>query len=252
MKLPRRNFLHLAAGAAALSGVSRVAWAQAYPTRPVRIIVGLAPGGQADIIARLIGQWLSERLGQPFVIDNRPGAATNIATEAVVRAPADGYTLLVVGPTQAINATLYDKLNFQFIRDIRATCLPPVRSAACCPTERTGLVRLSVSTWTAGRPATGFVQFTIIREFPWLLAGLLLVAVLIEVKRLQAPIAMMACAIFRFHIVNDVSILDEEELNLRHKNHAIAYAKRLANSAKNRGPKLSNPLNGGSTCTSTF
>src|SRR5215470_13852745 len=100
MKLPhRRQFLHLAAGAAALPAVSRVAWGQTYPTRPVRIIVGFAAGGGYDIIARLIGQWLSERLGQPFVIENRPGAATNIATQSVVNAPPDGYTLLLVGPT---------------------------------------------------------------------------------------------------------------------------------------------------------
>ena len=97
MKLPRRRFLHLAAGAAALPAVSRFAWAQAYPTRPVRMIVGFAAGGPADILARLMGQWLSERLGQPFVIENRPGAGSNIGTEAVVRAPADGYTLLMVG-----------------------------------------------------------------------------------------------------------------------------------------------------------
>jgi len=97
MKLPRRQFLHLAAGAAALPAVSRLAWAQAYPTQPVRIIVGVAPGGPTDILARLMGQWLSERLGQPFVIENRPGAGSNIGTEAVVRAPADGYTLLLVG-----------------------------------------------------------------------------------------------------------------------------------------------------------
>jgi tripartite-type tricarboxylate transporter receptor subunit TctC len=116
MKLPRRNFLHLAAGAAALPAVSRIAWAQAYPTRPVRIIVGFPAGGNADTIARPMGQWLSERLGQPFVIENRPGAGSNIATEAVVRAPADGYTLLMLGPTQAINATLYERLNF--IREI--------------------------------------------------------------------------------------------------------------------------------------
>src|SRR5262245_10563930 len=120
MKLPRRNFLHLAAGAAALPTVSRVTWAQAYPTRPVRIIVGFAPGSASDIITRLMGQSLSERLGQPFVIENRPGGGTNIATEAVVRAPADGYTLLMVSPAQAINATLYDKLNFNFVRDITA------------------------------------------------------------------------------------------------------------------------------------
>src|SRR6266536_1540982 len=118
MKLPRRNFLHLAAGAAALSGVSRIARAQAYPTRPVRVIVPFAPAGTTDILARLIGQWLSERLGQQFVIDNRPGGGGNIGTEAVVRAPADGYTLLLCGTPNAVNATFYDKLNFNFIRDI--------------------------------------------------------------------------------------------------------------------------------------
>jgi tripartite-type tricarboxylate transporter receptor subunit TctC len=118
LKLPRRNFLHLAAAAAALPALSRIASALDYPSRPVRWIVGFAPGGTADIVARLMGQWLSERLGQQFVIENRPGAATKIATEAVVRAAADGYTLLIVGTTQAINATLYDKLNFHFIRDI--------------------------------------------------------------------------------------------------------------------------------------
>jgi tripartite-type tricarboxylate transporter receptor subunit TctC len=118
MKLPRRNFLRLAAGAAALPAVSRIARAQAYPSRPVRLIVPIAPAGANDITARLIGQWLSERLGQQFVIDNRPGGGANIGTEAVVRAPADGYTLLMVGGYNAINATLYQKLNFNFIRDI--------------------------------------------------------------------------------------------------------------------------------------
>ena len=108
MKLPhRRHFLHLAAGAAALPGVSRFAFAQAYPTRPVRIIVGFAPAGGTDIMARLIGQWLSERLGQQFVIENRPGAASNIGTEMVVNAPPDGYTLLVATFVNAVNATLY-------------------------------------------------------------------------------------------------------------------------------------------------
>jgi tripartite-type tricarboxylate transporter receptor subunit TctC len=117
MKLPRRRFLHLAAGAAALPTVTRFAWAQAYPSRPVRIIVGFAAGGGVDIAARLIGQWLSERLGQQFIIENRPGAGTNIATETVARAPADGYTLLLVNPANAVNATLYDKLNFNFMND---------------------------------------------------------------------------------------------------------------------------------------
>src|SRR5262245_56834651 len=126
MKLPRRKFLHLAAGAAALPAALRIARAQAYPAQPVRIIVGFPAAGGTDITARLIGQWLSERLGQQFVIENRPGAGTNIATEAVVRAPADGYTLLLVTASNAFNATLYDKLNFNFIRDIA----PAITSAA--------------------------------------------------------------------------------------------------------------------------
>jgi len=118
MKLPRRRFLHLAAGAATLPAVSRIAWAQAYPSRPVRIIAPTAPGGAPDILARLIGPWLSERLGQQFVVENRPGSGNNIGTEAVVRAAPDGYTLLMVSSSNAINATLYDKLNFVFLRDI--------------------------------------------------------------------------------------------------------------------------------------
>ena len=116
MKLPRRTFLHLAAGAAALPAVSRVARAQAYPSRPVRIIVGFPPGGATDIQARLMGQWLSERLGQQFIIENRAGASGNIGTEAVAKAPADGYTLLQVVTPHAINAELYTNLNFDFIR----------------------------------------------------------------------------------------------------------------------------------------
>ena len=118
MKLPRRTFLHLAAGAAALPALSDIVRAQSYPTRPGRIIVGFAPSGATDIMARFIGQWLSERLGQQFIVENRPGAASNIATEAVVHAPPDGYTLLVATSVNAINATLYDKLNFNLIRDI--------------------------------------------------------------------------------------------------------------------------------------
>jgi tripartite-type tricarboxylate transporter receptor subunit TctC len=120
MQLPRRTFLRLAVGAAALPAASRIAWAQAYPSRPVRWVVGYTPGGGNDIIARLMGQWLQERLGQPFVIENRPGAASNIATEVVVKAPADGYTLLLANFANAANATMYKNLKFNFIRDIVA------------------------------------------------------------------------------------------------------------------------------------
>ena len=125
MKLPRRHFLQLTAGAAVLPAVSQFGWAQTYPTRPVHLIVGYAPGGGNDIVARQMGQWLSQRTGQSFIIENRPGAATNIATEAVVNAAPDGYTLLLSGLPNAINATLYDHLNFDFIRDIA-----PVASVA--------------------------------------------------------------------------------------------------------------------------
>jgi tripartite-type tricarboxylate transporter receptor subunit TctC len=117
MKLPRRQFLHLAAGAAALPVTSQLGWAQDYPTRPVRIFVGYAAAGGNDIMARIMGQWLSEKLGQRFIIENRPGAGTNLATEAALRAPPDGYTLLLASPASAINATLYENLSFNFIRD---------------------------------------------------------------------------------------------------------------------------------------
>ena len=137
MKFPRRTFLHLAAGAAALPAVSRIANAQTYPTRPVRLIVGFAPGGPNDIFTRLIGQWLSERLGQPFVIENRPGAGSNLATEVVVRAAPDGHTLLNTSAANAVNATLYNNLNFDFIRDIA-----PVASIA--RTQGAMVVNLSV------------------------------------------------------------------------------------------------------------
>src|SRR5207253_11521409 len=118
MKLSRRRFLHLATGALALPAVSRFAWAQAYPTRSVRILVASPPGGTADFLARVMGQWLSERLGQPFIIENRQGAGTNIAAEAVANANPDGYTLLLINPAHALNATLYDRPHFNFIRDI--------------------------------------------------------------------------------------------------------------------------------------
>ena len=143
----RRQFLHLAAGAATLSRMSHIARAQAYPTGPVRIIAGFAPAGEFDIMARLMGQWLSVRLGQPFVVENRPGAGGNIATEAVVNAPPDGYTLLLVGLPNASNATLYQTLKFNFIRDIapvsgisRGPNVMEVHPSVCCTriTDRSG------------------------------------------------------------------------------------------------------------------
>ena len=118
MTIPRRRFLHLAAGTAALPMTSQVAWAQAYPARPVRWIIGFAPGGTTDVISRLIVQYMTEHLGQPFIVESRPGAATNLATEMVVRSPADGYTLLFIGAPNAINTSLYTRLNFNFSRDI--------------------------------------------------------------------------------------------------------------------------------------
>src|SRR5271155_5078950 len=118
MKLLRRQFLHLTAGAAALAAVPRIASAEIYPSRPVRLIVGFAAGGGVDIVARLMGQWLSERFGQPFIVENRTGAGSNIAVETVVRAAPDGYTLIQVATVNAINASLYDNLHFDFVRDV--------------------------------------------------------------------------------------------------------------------------------------
>ena len=125
MTLPRRQFLHLAAGAAALPAMSVFGWAQTYPSRPVRIMVGLASGGTTDIVARLIGQWLSERLGQQFIIENRPGAGSSIAVQAVVNAPPDGYTLLSVNAANVLNAALYENLNFNFSRDMAGSVAAP-------------------------------------------------------------------------------------------------------------------------------
>jgi tripartite-type tricarboxylate transporter receptor subunit TctC len=149
MKLPhRRQFLHLAAGAAVLPALSRVARAQAYPSRPVRIVVGFPPGGPTDILARLMGQWLSERLGQQFIVDNRPGAGGNIGVEAVVRAPPDGYTLLQVSVVNAINATLYEKQTFNFIRDV-----VPVASISRVPTV------MEVNQSVPARTVSEFIAF---------------------------------------------------------------------------------------------
>jgi hypothetical protein len=139
MKLPRRAFLHLAASAAAVPAVSRIAQAQTYPTRPVRVIVPAPAGGGYDIVARLMSQFLSERLGQQFIVENRPGGGTNIGTETVVRAAADGYTLLLLASANAINATLYDKLNFNFIRDIAAVAAIISLARKRCQTLRPSL-----------------------------------------------------------------------------------------------------------------
>jgi len=118
MKLPRRQFLHLAVGGAALSAAPRIAWADTYPSRPVRIIIGFPAGGPADVFARLMAQWLSERLGSSFIVENRPGVASNLAAEAVARAPADGYTLLLMTVINAINASVYSNMNFELLRDL--------------------------------------------------------------------------------------------------------------------------------------
>jgi tripartite-type tricarboxylate transporter receptor subunit TctC len=131
MKLPRRKFLQLAACSAALPAVGQKAWAQTYPVRPVRVVVPVAAGGANDVTARLVGQWLSERLGQQFVIENRPGAGTNVGTEAVIRATADGYTLLISGSNAAINATLFKTLNYNFIRDTPRRS----RASSACPSS---------------------------------------------------------------------------------------------------------------------
>ena len=150
MMFQRRRFLQMAVGAAALPAVSRVAGAQTYPTRPVRWIVGYPPAGASDIAARLIGQWLSDRLGQPFVLENRPGASGNIGTEAVVNAPPDGYTLLLVNAGNAINATLYDKLKYNLIRDIA-----PVAGRAC-PSARRNRAMRSPRSPARSRPLSEF------------------------------------------------------------------------------------------------
>ena len=145
MKLPRRRFLQVAAGAVACPFTSRLARAEAYPTRPVRLLVGFAAGGNFDVVARIMAQWLSDHLGQAVVVENRPGASSNLATEAAVRAPADGYTLLLGGAVNAINATLFDKLSFNFISD-----LAPVA----------GLVRFpNVMTVNASFPAKSVPEF---------------------------------------------------------------------------------------------
>jgi tripartite-type tricarboxylate transporter receptor subunit TctC len=153
MKLPRRQFLHLAAGAAALSAVSRIASAQAYPSRPVHWIVSFAVGGADDIVARLIGQGFSERLGHQFVIENRPGAAGNIATEIVVKAPSDGYTLLLANGANAVSATLYEKLSFDFIRDILFAV--PTRERALVTTVSQGALAARALTRPSGMASSG-------------------------------------------------------------------------------------------------
>jgi hypothetical protein len=164
MNLPRRQFFHLAAGAFAAPSIARHAVADVYPSRPVRLLVGFTPAGGNDIIARLMGQWLTERLGQTFLIENRPGAGTNIAAEAVINSPPDGYTLFVTNLSNAINATLYEKLNFDFMRDMLPSPASPRRRRCSRSTLRFRLRRSpsssptprpirAGSTW--GRPASG-------------------------------------------------------------------------------------------------
>ena len=172
----RRHFLHLAAGVATLPVVSRVAWAQAYPTRPVRLIAGAPPGGGADFTARLIGQALSERLGRPFVIEFRPGAGGNIATEYVVRASPDGYTLLLVTNANTVNATLYEKLNYNFIRDI-----VPIASTSRVPTLWWCLCRFRRRLLLSSSPMPKLIR----AKSPWVPMA--------TVVRLTCPVSFSKC-----------------------------------------------------------
>jgi tripartite-type tricarboxylate transporter receptor subunit TctC len=158
MKIPRRAFLQLATGAAALASAPHIAAAQGYPARPVRLMVGYAPGGPADVLARLLGQWLSERLGEQFIVENRPGAGTNIATEAVVHAPPDGYTLLFTSAANFINATLYEKLAFNFMRDIA-----PVASLSREPNVMVVHPSLPARTWRSSSPMRRIIR----AKSPW-------------------------------------------------------------------------------------
>ena len=210
MNLPRRQFLHLAAGAAALPVVSQVVIAQTYPTRPVRMTVGFSAGGVADILARLIGQRLSERLGQPFVVENRPGASSNVATEAVARAPPDGYTLLMIGTPNAINATLYDKLNFDFIRDIAPVAsinrgplvmeVNPLVPAKTVP-EFIAYAKANPGKINMASPGTGTIQHTAGELFQ-MMTG----TKMIHVPYRGAPPALMDLIGGRVQVMFDVTV----------------------------------------------